>query len=303
MSHLSEHVESYLAANTRIRSPHTRDHYRRAVRQFSEYLEHEATSEDLTDELVAVWLNDAIAQGLCERTANSRGKCLLALWRWLAKKRVVDQFPTVNRIREPELLPDTWSDAEIAKLFTACASEKGWVGPHLASDWWLSLHCTIYDTGERIGCVLQWRRSMVNIEAGTASIPAAIRKGGQKSMVYRLTQRTCEILARMARVPSDTGLIWDRPFRDDQSLYNRYRKVVKRAGLPWVSRKTGFHKLRRTVYTKIEEEGGDATRLSGHTTRRVLEDHYLDRARLLDRRAVWPPKVGIFQKLVDLFRG
>lgn len=288
MNTLQTLLNRYLAANTAALSPSTHDHYRRCLRQFSEHVGHAPTLDDLTDEVVAGWMVATIRSGLTPTTANQRAKQILALWRWAAKQRLAD-WPTIHRMKEPEPLPVAWTRAEMDRLFSACSRAEGWIGPHRASTWWLSLHWFLYDTAERIGAALAIRREWIDLEGFTAKVPAAVRKGGQKSMAYRLRSVTCDHLARMANAETDTGLVWDRPWRNDQSLYGRYRKIVLSAGLPWTPRLTGFAKIRRSVLTQIEAMGGDAQAFARHSSRRVT-DAYIDRSILAAQsRGVWPP--------------
>src|SRR3990172_3181337 len=106
----------YFAANPTIRSERTRTYYRRAVRQFGEHLGRPATLADLDDEAIIGWTL-AIASSACEVTANQRAKQLRALWEWAARRRLVEQFPTFKRLREPEPMPVAWSDNELHLLF------------------------------------------------------------------------------------------------------------------------------------------------------------------------------------------
>jgi len=288
---LIDALENYLAVNTRIRSQATREHYARSLRQFAEHLGRRPTTDDLTDDNLAGFMLATVTSGLTEQTANQRAKQIRALWTWLAKRRLVDAWPTVANLPTPEPLPEAWTLDEFAKLLQACRETPGWIGPHLASDWWWSLHAFLWDTAERIGAALLLERSMVDAEGRIARAPARIRKGSRQAMVYRLRSSTAAILERMSAAPSPTGLVWDRPFADDQTLYARYRKVVERAGLPWTPRKTGFHKIRRTVLTQIAMRGGNATQFAGHSSPKVTEA-YLDRAMIAaSESAVWPQEV------------
>lgn len=70
------------------------------------------------------------------------------------------------------------------------------------------------------------------------------------------------------------GLIFEADFCP-ATIYNRYRKILEEAGLP-TDRNHKFHCLRRSVASYFEAVGGDATKLLGHSTRRVTEKSYLD---------------------------
>lgn len=276
MQPLTDLLEHYLSVATQIRKQETRDHYWRSVRQFAEYLGHEPTAADLTDDALCGFMLATVQQGHAEGTANQRVKQLRALWEWAARRRMVEAFPTFKKLVEQEPDPVAWRPEQLAALFEASARQTGWIGPHRAATWWLSLHWWLYDTGERATATFSLRREWLDLVSGTARVPGKARKGGRKAMIYRLRPETCELFREMLSVPSDSGLVWDRPWKDWQCFYKRYRGVIKAAGLPWVVRKTGLHKMRVTVFTMIEANGGNATLFARHANRSTTEA-YIDR--------------------------
>lgn len=288
MQTLCDLCDHYLSVSTRIRDDATRRHYRRSIRQFAAFLVRIPTTDDLTDDNLCGFLLWTVSHGHTESTANGRAKQLRALWEWAARRRLVDLFPTFRKLAEPEPEPVAWRSEQLAALFDACRQQRGWIGPHRSSTWWLSLHWWLYDTGERAAATFALRREWVDLESKTARVPGRARKGGRKAMIYRLRGRTCELFRELLSVPSDTGLVWDRPWRDDQTFYKRYRRVVVAAGLRWEKRKTGLQKMRITVFTAIEASGGDATAFARHSSRAVTES-YIDRAIIAAcQRGQWP---------------
>jgi integrase len=292
---LSEILDRFLRSNTRIRRQETRDHYYRSVRQFSAWLGHPATTDDLTDEALAGWMLATVDGGLTEVTANQRVKQLRSLWNWAAKKRLVEEFPTVRNLTEPEPMPLAYDMDEVQRLMDACRRVKGWVGPHRARDWWTSLHLFIWDSAERIGAVLAITRDLVDLDKLTVRVPAKLRKGSRLSMSYTIRPETASALQVMLVPLSDSGLVWEHHWRCDSTMYRAYRTIVRDAGLKWDRRQSGFQKLRRTVLTHIEALGGDATAFARHSSRRVTEESYLDQRILAAvKKQVWPapPKSG-----------
>jgi len=277
MQPLTELLEHYLSVSPQIAKHTTREHYWRSVRQFAAHLDREPTVADLNDDAIHGFMIAAVRDGLAEATANQRMKQLRALWEWAARRRLVDQFPTLKKMVEPEPLPVAWRPDELQRLFAACAAQTGWIGPHQAATWWLALHWWLYDTGERAAATFSLRREWVDLASGTVRVPAKTRKGGRKAMVYRLRPETVALFTQMMALPSDSGLIWDRPWKEWQCFYKRYRRVVQAAGLPWAKRKTGLHKMRVTVFTMIEAHGGNATTFARHSHRSVTES-YIDKA-------------------------
>lgn len=287
---LAAHLEKYLSVRTKIRADATVDHYRRSIRQFAVHLEREPMPSDLTDDNLSAFMLATVRAGFKEATANQRTKQLRALWTWMAKRRLVEQFPTFDALDEPEPLPTAWSDEDLHKLFAACAAQKGWIGPHLASTWWLAIHWWWISTAERTEATMMLERSMLQLDQGMAVVPARIRKGKRKNRHYRLHPRCCELLEQMLKVPSPTGLVFDHTWSDWRNIFKRYRALIKSAGLPYVRGKTGPKKLRCSVYTRIELGGGDASKFARHSDRRVTEA-YLDQLMLGAQKAgQWPPE-------------
>ncbi len=216
---LDQLCEQYLSVRTKIRSDRTREHYRRSVAQFSDHLCRSATIEDLTDDALSAFIISTVNAGFSPITANQRVKQLRALWNWAAKKRLVHDFPTFEDIDEPEPLPTAWTDDELTKLFAACANQRGWIGPHQASTWWLAIHWWWLSTAERTEATMLLRRDMLRLDQGLAVVPASIRKGRAKNRIYRLAPRCVELLAEMAKPSTPTGLVFDHSWRDWRSIF------------------------------------------------------------------------------------
>ncbi len=266
----------YFASNLKLRKQTTRDHYFRSIRQFSAVLGRDAMLSDLTEENVTAFIRATLDEGKVEGTANQRTKQIRALWEWAARKRLVYEFPSCFKIPEPERQPKAYTKDELRRLFQSCGEAKGWIGPHRASTWWLTLHWILLDTAERITAVTAIKRTWIDLDEKTVRIPAEFRKGGLKSATYRLSDRTVDLIREMMKPPTDTGLLFDRSWKDWQSMYKRYRSVVARAGMEWHSRRSGFHKIRITVATMLEVNGEDASKFLMHSTRAVTEHSYID---------------------------
>lgn len=290
---ISELLPTYFSTNINIRSEDTRTHYRRSVRQFGEYLGRIATLDDLTDDLCTGFILWSLRDGLTEVTANQRAKQIRAFWEWAARRRLVGPFPTFKDAPEPELMPVAWKAEELEKLFAGCAKQRGYIGPMPADLWWLSQHWWYFVTGERTEATLNLMRDEhVDLKAQVARVPAAIRKGGMKSMTYRLNDRLCELLAEVFKYPSRSGLVWERHI-GVSAYYHRYRRLIASCGLPTPRGKCGPQKMRVTVLTMIEGLGGDAAAFARHSSRRVTDESYIDQALLLAmKKGVWPPNLN-----------
>jgi integrase len=210
-------------------------------------------------------------RGSAPETINGQTGKLRSLWTWLAKKRIVEQFPTLGNVKEPKRVPQAWTQEELGILLAACQRATGMVGRVKASDWWVALHLLIWDTSERIGAVLAIRKDWLNWQTGGLLIPAECRKGQERDMAYGLHEETLVALARIRDSGSDLlfGVVtvaW---------LYYRYKRLRKAAGLP-TDRKSAFHRIRRSVASHLHALGHNATDALGHASTDVTRRSYLD---------------------------
>ena len=204
-------LPDYFRSNIKIRKQYTRDHYYKSFRRFAEYLGHEPTLDDLTDDVCTGFILWSVEnEKVTEVTANQRAKQIRALWNWAAKRRLVEQFPVFQDIAEPEQIPKAWTPEQLAKLFSTCERQQGWIGPTPANLWWLALHHFLLDTGERTEAALSIEWDWYDAESGTVTVPARVRKGGVKAMVYRVSRRTVDLFEQI-RQPLRTR-IFERAF-------------------------------------------------------------------------------------------
>jgi integrase len=265
--------DDYLPERTAISSPNTVKQYARCLHLFSVFLGRPGEPSDLTDRCVGTFLRHLVeVTGVRARTANGYVKQLKAMWNWLAKKRVVDRFPTVDKLKEPEPTPMAWSREDLNKFMAACDEQVGMIAGVLANHWWVAFHRVLWDSGERTGAMFALKWDWLDLKSGHLSVPGEFRKGRQKSMVYKLKSSTLDALRRIRK--PDRELI----FANDHlsMFYHRYRQILKDAGLPYVPHKSGPQKWRRSFASHIEAAGGNATRALKHRDRRVTEDSYLD---------------------------
>ncbi len=272
---LVELWEEFERHNLRIRASRTRENYRRAIQRLAELLGRPPRVSDLTDENCAQLVRRLLADGKSAPTANNYAKSLLSLWRFAQLRGYIRTRPSIAKLPEPEPDTSTWSKRELAALWRTCSIQAGYIGPVLAKDWWLTLHCIAYDTAERTGALLVIRQDWINRDESVLRIPAEYRKGGTKRGCYRL--RPCTL--------SQIDQIW-HPERDLlfpglelRNFHRHYRAILTLAGLP-TGRRNGLQRIRRTVATLLEAAGGSATDFLQHTDRRTTARHYLDESRL-----------------------
>lgn len=265
-------VEQYFARNLRIRKDKTRVAYDKALRDFRDSIGHEPTVADLSDDALIDCQAMMRRRELAPKTINERIGRIVALWTWLAKKRLIHDFPAVTPIPEPKRAPVAWTQEELARLFESCAKEAGHVSGIPAAKWWLALHAVIWDSGARIGEVLALRWEWIDWKSGYVTVLAEVRKGGMQDMVYSLHPDTLAMLKEIRQPERELIFPW---IVNQGTLYNHYRRILKRAGLP-AGRKDKFHKIRRSVASHLQAAGVDASSVLAHSSSVVTRESYLD---------------------------
>ena len=269
--------QRYFPTNLRIRSAQTRKIYRLSLADLRAFTGREPTRDDLTDENVTVMMVMLRDKGLQPRTVNERRNRLCALWTWMAKKRLIEEFPAVCREHEPKRTPRAWTAEQIQKLFLTCDQETGHIGSVPAGLWWRAIHFMFWDTAERVSAVLDMKWQHVDLEAGNVNIPAEIRKGQGSDASYRLCADTIEVLRQLrdasaGKGPDDNVFPW--PYHK-LYIWVRYGKLLKRAGLPH-DRASKFHRMRRSVASHMQAAGHDASAALGHSSSAITKKSYLD---------------------------
>lgn len=260
----------YYPNNPAIRSPKTHRQYHYALADFTAALGHEPTDADLTDDCISAMLSFLQRKSLAAKTINERAGRIVALWKWLYHRRHLDRWPQTQLLPVPRRIPVAWTRTELDNLLLACSYQPGMLGDLPASWFWLSLHHVMWDSGERIGALIQCRWEWVS--DGWLIIPAEARKSQTEDRTYRLSPESTGWLDTICRPKRD--LIWPWPYAESY-LWIAYRRLRKRAGLP-TDRRSSFHRMRRSVASHFEAAGGNATDLLGHSDRRLTKASYLD---------------------------
>ena len=266
-------VHQYFPSRMKISNKKTELQYAFAVSRFARFLGRSATLEDLDDQTLGAFMRHMRDEGLAPQTINGYWAKLRAFWTWCAKRRMVEEFPTLDRMPEPAKIPRCWTKEELKKLFDATLKMPGEVAGIPAGKWWQAIHFVVWDSGERAGAVLALRWEWFSPATGELEAPAEIRKGGQKAMLYKLKPVTVAALEAIRQPERDLIFQWSR----DVTLFHAdYKKLLELAGLPYEKGKSGLQKMRRSFASHIEAKGGNATAALDHTTRKVTVQSYLD---------------------------
>lgn len=264
-------LESFAPLKLRSRSPRTKQLYLSSIRTFGKFLERPATCADLTDDMVSRFLLWFREKGRSPYSVNKEHANLTAIWRFAFRRKVVDAWPTVERDVEPERIPQAWTHADLTAILTAIRAEPGEVAGVPAAKWWRALHLLAWDTGERIGAILQVTRKNVDLREGYVLFPAETRKGGRKSRLAKIRAVTMAALREIWEPAREKMFPWEL---SATYIYHRYERILRRADLP-CDAKSKFHRIRKSVGSYLKVQGVNVTEFFGHSSARVTEA-YID---------------------------
>jgi integrase len=257
-----------------ITSDQTRYQYELAVRDFGRFLQREPTKADLTDDNLTLWMASMLRDKLAPITVRERAGRLGTLWTWLAKRRLVDQFPTFGKPRAPQKIPQSLTECELIRFFRSCSKERGKIGPVPADIWCLSFFGFVLNTSERKSAALAVEIRWLNLQDRVCVIPAEVRKGGIKPAVYPIWQETVPLLA--ACIAADPCRLRMWPWHKcHESYYTMLNRILRDAELP-VDRAHKTHCLRVTHNTLTKVMTGQHSPLLGHSSPETSHRHYED---------------------------
>lgn len=270
---LSLWTDLYGPRNLADASPQCRAQYKANIIAFGRWLGHDARSEDLTDDNLLAFVRSIRAKGRSPATANKVRSQLVALWRFLARKRIVEIWPDVPTLKEFRRVPVGWTDEQIDRLFAACANVEGYVDCIPAFRWWTALHFVLWDSGIRIGAALKLAWEHFDLSAPAVIVPAEIQK---QAADQRFDLFADTVFWLRSIIEPERRIVFPWPMCRD-SLWNHYKRLLKAAELP-TDRRSKFHRMRRSHASHLTAAGGDATASLGHSGPAMTRRHYLDPA-------------------------
>lgn len=283
-------TDTYFPRRLKIRSEQTRKNYRGAINAFESFLGREATTDDLNDDTVTLWLSDMLTKGESAdeprsvETSTSKASCVLTLWRFLAHRRVVDPFPTVELPNGPEPCPIALDESQLHRLFESAHCRPGFVAGIPARYYWPALFGFVFSTSERRGGTMATRWEWVSLENRVVVIPAAVRKGKLKTATYPLWEEVIWLLSRIAEPRRELLFPWDK---SEASFYKHYGRILIDAQLP-NDRRHKLQGLRVTHNTFYKVMTGRHSPLLMHSSSATSERHYED------KKFTAPPPAKLF---------
>jgi integrase len=257
--------------------------YTSTLDRFRDFLGHEPTVDDLDDLTAAKFLRWR------QTTQHSKFKMispaslakdsahLRSLWGWLAKKRwkkssgELLEFPDYARPRVPKPVPKAYKAEELAKLVETARHRKGCVAGKPAAWYWVTKIQALFQTGERIGAIMQIRWSEVDLERHTLTFLAHTRKGHRETITRPITPQLSKMLATQESPPE--ARVW--PWLDDREMLSCYaslRVLCRCADVPYKP----FHAIRKSTASYLKRAGISAKKQLGHSSEEMAENHYYD---------------------------
>lgn len=262
--------------------------YGTTLHQLRVCLAREPTTDDLSDDLL-LRFERWLTSGRSAYTVRERSARVKALWRFAAKRGLVQDWPTLSPPPVPEIAPRAWDTSQIERLVMATDQMTGAVAGIPSAKWWRAWVLVAWVTGERTGALRQLRWDHADLTRGVLDLPGSIRKTGKAAM-YDLPAFA---VAAIESIRSDSPHVfpWDRC---DAIFHKRFNRLLKLAGLP-PGGKNQTQRIRRSHLTYWQAGGGDATARAQHSSSGLTWKHYLDKTLLpRDKPADRLPPLKLF---------
>ena len=258
--------------------------YESTLDRLRDFLGREPTLDDL-DDLTAArflrWRGSTVhdkKRGLISPASLAKDSAhLRTLWNFAARKRMkrsdgeLLEFPDYSRPRVPKPRPVAYTVEELQALIEAARHRKGLVGDVPAPWYWITKIRAMFETGERIGAIMQLRWGEVDLERRTLTFLANTRKGGRETITRAISADLAEMLALQKR-PADR-LVW--PWLENRKMLSCYASLKVLCRLAGVDYHP-FHSIRKSTASYLKKAGKSAKTQLGHASEEMAERHYYD---------------------------
>jgi hypothetical protein len=264
-------------------APGTDEHYSITVNQFSDWYQTTTGLPFAWSDWSAARLSEFLwhlhdDRKLVAKTINGRRGDLLTFARYAKRRGLAEAIDPeeVIRFREPERIPDGWSQEELAAQLAACdrfvplRPLEGWDRRHDRA-----IRLVIYDTAYRLHACMELRPDNLRAD-GAIMATAETQKTFCDEDKWLGPDTLREVQAILAdRQPPDNRPIFAWP-RSMPAFWYRWKKINALANLP-TTRRDGPQKMRRTSASWIEyAKHGSAEHHLRHKTPGLAKKHYID---------------------------
>lgn len=242
--------------------------YANAVSAFRRSIGRPPMLGDLNDHCIATALSAIGNHGAAPATVNGIRGCLQAIGSYAAKKRFLDEAPSVPKVPEDEPETTAYTPQELAIILRVAMAETGFYKGVLWSDFWRCLILLLWFTGVRISAMLGLRFSEVDFAQGKVTIRGRYQKN-KRTQTFILRPEVMEAIRAIAAPPRERVFCGAPVNR----LRSAFSLILRQAGLS-AGPRDKFHRVRRSFGQQIDAAGGDACRYLGHSSRAITERSY-----------------------------
>ncbi len=252
------------------------------VKRFGECLGREAYAEDLCADLIADFMGWMNRRGASPRTTKSKRTGLVTLWRFAYRTGILEKPPAeVPTMKMPRRVPRAWRQDEFSALIAATSN-------HPRGDALRALLLVLFDTGCRLGAILNARESDYDEASGTLIVYESKVKTERIATLSPVTRNA------LAKLPKGRGNLIGPPASPSR-LRKHFKQLKIAAGLN-PGKRVAFQAVRRTKYSMVYAALGPAAASAhaGHTS--DLSQFYLDPrvCPTVDISVAVPPPVAAF---------
>jgi integrase len=267
--------------------------YQQTIDHWAKFLGREPELSDFDDLEVSRFLQSRVGstrsggKTISANTISKDKATICCIWSFAAKKRLVEQFPSLPRTKTVHHSPKAATvDSLQAMMAAASTGRRKFYGTTPVAWFWRTLIRVAFETGERRGALIDLRWSEVDLEGCQITFLAETRKGRSRDIVRAISPSLAAELLKQRGAPGD--LVWHYPGKS-KTLYAAWDRMRKRAGV----HVRGLHSVRKASASYLAAAGGDATQHLGHSNPRVTQA-YLDPSIVKPRESAVDmlPKLG-----------
>lgn len=247
-----------------------RRQYRLSLTRWGEFLGREPTTDDLTSLGVQAYVASRRAIVKAATARKDRNQ-LVALWSYAAKRRYVEEFPTVAQVKAPGRIPRGYTVDDVSALLREALKRRPPmaatpVPPHVFLP---TLIRSCWETAERIGAHIGLTWDNVDLQARYVIFAAESRKGATRDIIRPISADLAAWLAESRKCGHRHVWPWSK---HKTVLWHHFGILCKYAGVT----NRGFHGLRKSAASYMALAGGDATQLLDHSNPAITRNHYID---------------------------
>ncbi len=274
---LRDLLDEYASAHEYGLRQSTIGFHKAAIGSWEKFAKRRIQVDDLNSAEINRWLDWTKLNRSPDTFRTARG-AILTLWRFAHDQGIVQTEPrAIRKVRIRRGSPTAWTPEELTRLIQAVADNGPWSRERHPSGipqgiWWESIIRTAYDTGMRLGDILEAGPDQVSVIRTGGVLRYVASKTGDE-FFRSLTPKTLYyVQACIGANRHKQTLIWPLWATRD-AFYRHFRSIVKRAAI----RKGTFRWIRRTAVTWADiASPGLGQQLAGHKSERVTAASYRD---------------------------